>query len=73
MNTPRTDAADHAETRRRSPALAVLGIVALAIAGWGLADGPALPDIQVLIWLAVGAALVAGVTLVIAGARAGRR
>lgn len=58
---------------RRAPSLIILGIAALAVAGWGLADGPTLPDLDILAWIAVIVAVTAGLFLIISGARSGRR
>ncbi|WP_193559692.1 hypothetical protein [Tsukamurella asaccharolytica] len=52
-------------TRGVSPALLVAGIAALAIAAWGIVGGPRLIDAGTLLGiLAIGAVVVAGVTLI---------
>ena len=56
----------------RAPGLGLLGIAALAVAGWGLADGPALPDAADLGWVAVGIGLVVGLVLIVSGTRSRR-
>ncbi|MFT4088096.1 MAG: hypothetical protein QM658_13295 [Gordonia sp. (in: high G+C Gram-positive bacteria)] len=58
-----------ADLARRSPVLAVLGVLALGVAGWGLAGGPALPDLNAVPWLLVTLGLLAGLALVISGFR----
>lgn len=48
-----------------SSALLVAGIAALAIAAWGIVGGPRLVDAGTLLaFLAIGAVVVAGVTLI---------
>lgn len=48
-----------------SPALLVAGIAALAIAAWAIVGGPRLVDARTLLgFLAIGAVVVAGVTLI---------
>lgn len=69
-DTP-SSADDH--PTRRSPGLAILGLAALAVAGWGLADGPVLPDPTILGWAAVIGGLVVGLVLIVTGAHASRR
>ena len=59
--------ADNSSGRERgtSPALLVAGIAALAIAAWGIVGGPRLVDAGTLLGvLAIGAVVVAGVTLI---------
>ncbi|WP_238422103.1 hypothetical protein [Gordonia sp. 'Campus'] len=56
----------------RAPGLGFLGILALAVAGWGLADGPTLPDAADLGWVAVGVGLLIGLVLIVSGARTRR-
>ncbi|MFE0749354.1 hypothetical protein [Gordonia sp. NPDC058843] len=56
----------------RAPGLGLLGIAALAVAGWGLADGPALPDTADLGWIAVGVGLFIGLVLIVSGTRSRR-
>nr|WP_064571625.1 hypothetical protein [Gordonia sp. LAM0048] len=56
----------------RAPGLGLLGIAALAVAGWGLADGPALPDAADLGWVAVGVGLLIGLVLIVSGTRSRR-
>ncbi|UPW10855.1 hypothetical protein M1C59_08535 [Gordonia terrae] len=56
----------------RAPGLGLLGIAALAVAGWGLADGPALPEAADLGWVAVGIGLLIGLVLIVSGTRSRR-
>ncbi|GAA1481729.1 hypothetical protein GCM10009624_21690 [Gordonia sinesedis] len=58
---------------RRSPGLALAGLATLAVAGWGLADGPVLPDAATLGWAAVTVGLVVGLVLIVTGAHSSRR
>ncbi|ASR02516.1 hypothetical protein [Gordonia rubripertincta] len=60
---------DHNESTHRAPGLGLVGIAALAVAGWGLAGGPALPDAANLGWAAVGIGLLIGLILIISGTR----
>lgn len=59
------------ETTRRSPALAITGLIALGVAGWGLSGGPDLPDLPVLPWILLALGLLAGVLLIVSGIRRG--
>ncbi|WAC54742.1 hypothetical protein [Gordonia sp. SL306] len=68
--TPETTGRD---TGHRAPGLAILGLAALLVAGWGLAGGPDLPSAADLGWLAVGLGLVIGLILILTGARSSRR
>ena len=43
MNASGTDDDRGCGATHRAPGLGLLGLAALAVAGWGLADGPALP------------------------------
>ncbi len=63
---------DYAESTHRAPGLGIVGIAALAVAGWGLAGGPALPDAADLGWAAVGVGLLIGLILIISGTRSRR-
>ena len=56
----------------RAPGLGLLGLAALAVAGWGLADGPALPDAADLGWVVVGIGLLVGLVLIVSGTRSRR-
>ncbi|MGC4934159.1 hypothetical protein ACLQ3C_10800 [Gordonia sp. DT30] len=58
--------------RRRAPAVALTGVVALVIAGWGLADGPRVPDPATIGWLVVAVAVAIGALLIVTGARSAR-
>lgn len=53
----------------RAPGLALLGIAAIAVAIWGLADTPDLPSASVLGWGVVGIGLIVGLVLLVSGAR----
>ncbi|ACY20996.1 hypothetical protein Gbro_1734 [Gordonia bronchialis DSM 43247] len=68
----RTDQTGREIERHRSPGLVIFGIVALAVAAWGLADGPELPDPSNLGWLVVAVGLVIGLLLIVTGARSKR-
>ncbi|EON33567.1 MULTISPECIES: hypothetical protein [Gordonia] len=70
-NPAAADTADHqgCVSTHRAPGLGLLGIAALAVAGWGLADGPALPDAADLGWVAVGIGLLVGIVLIVSGTR----
>lgn len=61
------------DSGHRAPGLAILGIAALLVAAWGLADGPTLPDAGTIGWIAVIVGVVGGLVLILAGARSGRR
>lgn len=54
---------------RRSPSLAVFGLLAIAVGGWGIAGGPDLPDLTLLPWVLIGIGAVAGIVLVASGLR----
>ena len=58
--------------RHRSPGLVIFGVLALGVAGWGIADGPTFPDAANFGWLAVGVGLVVGLLLIVTGARSRR-
>ena len=58
-----------ADQGRRSPGLALLGLAALAVAGWGLVGGPDLPDLAALGWVAIAVGLAVGLALIVTGAR----
>ena len=69
FDTDDDNATGGCDPTHRAPGLGFLGIVALAVAGWGLADGPALPDATDLGWVAVGIGLLIGLVLIVSGAR----
>ncbi|GAA4674445.1 hypothetical protein [Gordonia humi] len=52
---------------RRSPFLAVLGVLALLVAGWGLADGPDISSTSAVPWTILVIGVVIGVGLVASG------
>lgn len=54
---------------RRNPLLAVLGVLALLVAGWGLTGGPDLTDSNAIPWTILVIGLVIGVGLVASGIR----
>ena len=54
---------------RRSPWLAVAGLLAIAVGAWGVAGGPDLPDLTLLPWVLIGVGVVAGVVLIASGLR----
>ncbi|MGZ8179233.1 hypothetical protein ACXVUM_14995 [Williamsia sp. SKLECPSW1] len=59
-----------AEEKTRGPVdivQVIVGLVALAIAVWGLLGGPSTGDLTVFPWIGVGVAGAVGVGLVIAG------
>ncbi len=58
-----------APIERRSPALVIAGLIALAVAGWGLSGGPDLPELNLLPWILLGLGLVAGLVLIVSGIR----
>ena len=64
-----TDQTTTDATQRRSPFLAIAGILALLVAGWGLFGGPELPDLNVLPWILVAAGVAAGIALIASGFR----
>ncbi|MEJ9078914.1 hypothetical protein WKY82_10870 [Gordonia malaquae] len=68
MTENNTLEAESAE-RRRSPGLAVLGILALMVAGWGLLGGPSLGDTRALPWAVLAVGVVIGLGLVASGMR----
>ncbi|MFC9980608.1 hypothetical protein [Gordonia sp. NPDC127522] len=72
MNASGTDDDRGCGATHRAPGLGLLGIAALAVAGWGLADGPALPDAADLGWVVVGFGLVVGLVLIVSGTRSRR-
>ncbi|MGV9671923.1 hypothetical protein ACWDPV_15225 [Gordonia sp. NPDC003504] len=73
-HTSGDDVPGTAEDRsRRAPGVALIGVAALAVAGWGLADGPTLPDPATLGWLVVGVGVVIGALLILSGTRSSRR
>ena len=53
----------------RNPFLAVIGVLALMIAGWGLAGGPDITDSGAIPWTILVIGLVVGVGLVASGIR----
>lgn len=54
---------------RRNPFLAVLGVLALMIACWGLAGGPNITDSGAVPWTILVVGLVVGIGLVASGIR----
>ncbi|GAB88091.1 hypothetical protein, partial [Gordonia rhizosphera] len=72
MNDMNTES-EATDTRHRSPGLIILGIVALVLAGWGIAGNPDLPDAADLGWIAVAVGLLIGLVLILTGARSSRR
>ncbi|WP_374610348.1 hypothetical protein [Gordonia sp. (in: high G+C Gram-positive bacteria)] len=72
MNASGTDDDRGCGATHRAPGLGLLGIAALAVAGWGLADGPALPDAAGLGWVVVGIGLLVGLVLIVSGTRSRR-
>ncbi|MGO3325998.1 hypothetical protein [Gordonia sp. (in: high G+C Gram-positive bacteria)] len=54
---------------RRNPFLAVLGVLALVVAAWGLAGGPNITDSGAVPWTILVIGLVVGVGLVASGIR----
>ncbi|MFW0791064.1 hypothetical protein [Gordonia sp. CPCC 205333] len=56
---------------RRAPALILIGLVAIGIAGWGLSGGAPLPDFVSPVWALIGLAVAIGVGLIVLGARTG--
>ncbi|MGW0038899.1 hypothetical protein [Gordonia sp. NPDC003376] len=61
------------DVARRSPGLALFALLGVAVAAWGLADGPTLPDLATLGWVAVVIGVIAGLVLIVSGARSARR
>ncbi|MGX7695607.1 hypothetical protein [Gordonia polyisoprenivorans] len=74
--TPSFGNDDHNDTnrapQRRAPVVALIGLAALLVAGWGLADGPTLPDPATIGWALVGIAVAVGALLIATGARSAR-
>ncbi|GAC69876.1 hypothetical protein [Gordonia soli] len=60
------DSRDHGH---RAPGLGLVGLAALAVAGWGLAGGPDLPDGAGIGWVAVIVGVIVGLVLIATGAR----
>ncbi|WOC11256.1 hypothetical protein [Gordonia sp. MP11Mi] len=54
---------------RRNPFLAVLGVLALLVAGWGLAGGPDVTNSGTIPWTILVVGLVVGLGLVMSGIR----
>ncbi|GEE01921.1 hypothetical protein nbrc107696_23670 [Gordonia spumicola] len=54
---------------RRSPGLAVMGVLALLVAGWGLADGPSIDQTHTLPWALLAVGVIVGLGLVASGFR----
>ncbi|MDS1112335.1 hypothetical protein RD149_00985 [Gordonia westfalica] len=69
INGDATAPDEYTESTHRAPGLGIAGIAALAVAGWGLAGGPALPEAADLGWAAVGVGLLIGLILIISGTR----
>ncbi|MGU3292128.1 hypothetical protein [Williamsia sp. M5A3_1d] len=61
------------DDRSLRPAQALVGVVGLAIAVWGLVGSPEFTDIAVLGWAGVGVAVVLGAVLIIVGGVNGRK
>ncbi|SIR79751.1 hypothetical protein [Williamsia sterculiae] len=61
-----------AAPRRVSPVMAVVGLVAVLVAVWGLLGGPSLGDLDIARWIAVAIAVGIGVTLILTGSRSRR-
>ena len=74
--TPSFDNTDDSDPdrapQRRAPVVALIGLAALLVAGWGLADGPTLPDPATIGWALVGIAVAVGALLIATGARSAR-
>ncbi|MGP3706262.1 hypothetical protein [Gordonia paraffinivorans] len=70
MNDSTHDETMNRESTHRAPGLGILGVIALAVAAWGLAGGPSLPDAADLGWIAVGVGVLIGLVLIVSGARA---
>lgn len=71
MTHDRDEAMTDAPIERRSPALAIGGLIALGVAAWGLTGGPDLPDLNLLPWILLALGLVAGLALIASGIRRG--
>ncbi|MEZ5212606.1 hypothetical protein [Gordonia sp. (in: high G+C Gram-positive bacteria)] len=54
---------------RRAPILVMAGVLAIAVAAWGLTGGPDLPDLNLLPWVLIGVGTLAGVVLIASGFR----
>lgn len=65
-----SDNVDNLPAIRRTPLLAVLGVIALGVAAWGLTGGPEIPSLNPLLpWILIGVGVVAGVVLIASGFR----
>ena len=67
-DSPASSASDEVEVGR-SPFLAVLGLLSLVVAGWGLVGGPMLGDTHLIPWVLLAVGLAVGVGLVASGVR----
>lgn len=54
---------------RRNPFLAVLGVIALAVAAWGLSGGPDITETSAIPWTILAVGLIVGIGLVMSGIR----
>ncbi|WP_132993964.1 hypothetical protein [Gordonia zhaorongruii] len=67
--TPHATDSSACPEQHRSPLLAVFGVLALIVAGWGFAGGPDLGDAHAAPWAILIVGVVAGVGLVVSGIR----
>ena len=60
------------DTPRRSPALAIAGVIAIMVAGWGLTGGVDVPAISMLPWILIVAGALVGIVLIASGFKRSR-
>ncbi|GGF32141.1 hypothetical protein [Williamsia phyllosphaerae] len=60
------------DDHRFSPTQAVVGVVGLAVAVWGLTGAPDIADSGAVRWGVVGIAVLIGVVLIVVGGLSGR-
>ena len=60
------------DDNRFSPTQAVVGVVGLAVAVWGLVGAPDIADSGAVRWGVVGIAVLIGVVLIVVGGLSGR-
>lgn len=67
-----TDDTEAVDTSRRSPALAISGVIAIMVAGWGLTGGVDVPTLSLVPWILIVAGALIGVVLIASGFRGSR-
>lgn len=68
-DTPNSSGAVEPAADRRAYPLAVVGLLAGSVAGWGLAGSPAIGFGPELGWIAIAVGLVVGLVLIVSGTR----